>query len=105
MKVITPYTKITGDDKGKDGIINYVVQERNWVCVEGLNLEYISLGADKDFPGMMQVKEKPLDVTKDIKLIDPSDEKVNRLSCRVGAGALFENFINKSVELPVHYNI
>ena len=66
---------LTGDDKGKEGIINYVVQERNWVCVEGLNIDYEVIGKDKDFPGMMIIKEKPLDVTKDIKLVDPSDEK------------------------------
>lgn len=68
---------LTGDDKGKEGIINYIVQERNWVCVEGLNIEYEYYGEDKkkNFPGMMTIKEKPLDVTKDIKLVDPSDEK------------------------------
>ena len=66
---------LTGDDKGKEGIINYVVQERNWVCVEGLNIEYEYVGDDKDFPGMMVIKENPLDVTKDIKLVDPTDEK------------------------------
>lgn len=66
---------LTGDDKGKEGIINYIVQERNWVCVEGLNVTYEFMGKDKDFPGMLQLVEKPLDVLKDIKLVDPSDEK------------------------------
>ena len=66
---------LTGDDKGKEGIINYVVQDRNWVCVEGLNVEYDVIAKDKDFPGAMIIKEKPLDVTKDIKLVDPSDER------------------------------
>jgi len=66
---------LTGDDKGKEGIINYIVQERNWACVEGLNIEYEFIGADKNFPGMMMIKEKPLDVLKDIRLVDPSDEK------------------------------
>lgn len=42
---------LVGKDKGKQGIINYVVQERNWVCVEGLNCEYVTQGATKDFPG------------------------------------------------------
>lgn len=73
---------MTGDDKGKEGIINYIVQERNWVCVEGLNVEYESIGKDKDFPGMMMTKELPLDVTKDIKLIDPSDEKATDVEWR-----------------------
>ena len=70
---------LTGDDKGKEGIINYIVQERNWVCVEGLNVDYDVIGSDKDFPGMMVIKEKPLDVLKDIKLVDPSDEKATEV--------------------------
>ena len=71
---------LTGDDKGKQGIINYVVQERNWVCVEGLNIDYEVIGSDKDFPGMMLIKEKPLDVMTDIKMVDPSDETATDLS-------------------------
>ena len=45
-----------------------VVQERNWVTVEGLNCEYVSMGAERDFPGMMIKKELPLIVNRDIKL-------------------------------------
>lgn len=52
-----------------------VVQERNWVTVEGLNVEYKFVGESRDFPGMMMKEEKPLLVTRDIKLVDPSDEK------------------------------
>merc|ERR1711915_532178 len=66
---------LTGPDKGKQGYINMIVQERNWVTVEGLNTEYSTVGESGDFPGMMVKEEKPLLVTKDIKLVDPSDEK------------------------------
>jgi len=52
-----------------------IVQERNWVTVEGLNTEYIMLGETKDYPGMMMKQELPLLVTTDIKLVDPTDEK------------------------------
>ena len=45
------------------------------MTVEGLNVEYETVGASKDFPGMMMRKELPLLVTKDIKLVDPSNEK------------------------------
>merc|ERR1712117_345999 len=34
-----------------------------------------SMGADKDFPGMMIKKELPLIVNRDIKLVDPSTEE------------------------------
>ncbi|TRY74790.1 hypothetical protein TCAL_00652 [Tigriopus californicus] len=65
---------LVGPDKGKQGYINYVVQEKNWVCVEGLNCKYEMMGESRNFPGMMIMREKPLVVTTDIQLVDPSDE-------------------------------
>jgi hypothetical protein len=44
-----------------------IVQERNWVTVEGLNCEYVRMGESRDFPGMMIKVEKPLLVTTDIR--------------------------------------
>jgi len=64
-----------GPDKGKQGFINMIVQERNWVIVEGLNTEYKLMGESKTYPGMMVKREMPLLVTTDIKLVDPTDEK------------------------------
>jgi large subunit ribosomal protein L24 len=66
---------LTGDDKGKQGYIVYIVQERNWVYVEGLNCKYITDGATSQHPGFMHKEEKPLLVTTDVKLVDPSDEQ------------------------------
>jgi len=66
---------LKGPDKGKQGYINMIVQERNWVTVEGLNCEYKTIGKSKDFPGMMYKEEQPLLVHTDIKLVDPSSEK------------------------------
>ena len=33
-----------GKDKGKQGLVNYVVEERNWVFVDGLNCKYEKFG-------------------------------------------------------------
>ena len=66
---------MTGEDKGKQGYICFIVQERNWVLVEGLNCEYKQDGESGLYPGFMTKKEKPLLVTTDIKLVDPSDEQ------------------------------
>ena len=68
------YIKITTESYVQ-GYINMVVQERNWVTVEGLNTKYVTMGESQDFPGMMIKQEKPLLVTRDIKLVDPTDEK------------------------------
>ena len=51
-------------------------QERNWVCVEGLNCKYELQGKTDDFPGVMQRVEEPLNVLTDIRLVDPSDQQV-----------------------------
>jgi len=66
---------LKGPDKGKLGIIKMIVQERNWVTVEGLNLKYETIAASDDFPGTSVASEMPLLVTTDIKLVDPSTEQ------------------------------
>lgn len=64
-----------GPDKGKHGLIIMVVQERNWVIVQGLNCEFEVVGTTDDFPGIANMIEKPLLVTSDIQLVDPSTDQ------------------------------
>uniref|UniRef100_A0A6P7FTD1 Large ribosomal subunit protein uL24m n=1 Tax=Diabrotica virgifera virgifera TaxID=50390 RepID=A0A6P7FTD1_DIAVI len=64
---------LVGKDKGKQGIIKEIIQERNWVIVEGLNCELKQIGDDKEFQGVWVKSEKPLLVTSEIVLVDPSD--------------------------------
>jgi len=59
-----------------------IVQERNWVIVEGLNVKYEYVGGSAEFPGMMLKVEQPLLVTTDIKLVDPSDEIAGEVEWR-----------------------
>lgn len=93
---------LTGPDKGKQGYINCVVQERNWVTVEGLNVEYETTGASTDFPGMMLKKELPLIVTTDIKLIDPSTEKGSEVEWRFSeAGEKIRVAVKSGTNIPV----
>lgn len=72
----------TGKDKGKQGIVKMIIQERNWVIVEGLNCELKPLGKDKDFPGIYIQEEQPLLVTTDVKLVDPSDLRGTEIEWR-----------------------
>jgi large subunit ribosomal protein L24 len=62
-----------GKDKGKQGIVKEIYQERNWVIVEGLNTKLERTMASKDFPGIYIQKEQPLLVTTQVQLVDPSD--------------------------------
>ncbi|XP_050690506.1 probable 39S ribosomal protein L24, mitochondrial [Eriocheir sinensis] len=66
---------LVGKDKGKQGLVNYMVEERNWVMVEGLNCDYTTVGKTKNYPGMLMKTEQPLLVTEHVALVDPSDNK------------------------------
>merc|ERR1711915_183860 len=93
---------LTGPDKGKQGYINMIVQERNWVTVEGLNVEYETIGASKDFPGMMIKKELPLVVTTDIRLVDPSSEQGTDVEWRYSeAGERVRVAVKSGTDIPV----
>lgn len=77
---------LVGPDKGKQGLVNYIVQERNWVIVEGLNCTYEIIGKEKNYPGMMMKKELPLLVTDHVSLVDPSDNKPTDVEWRYTEG-------------------
>ena len=73
---------LCGKDKGKQGYINFVLQERNLVTVEGLNCNFKVMGKTHDFPGMGTMEEQPLRVTDQVQLVDPVDEKVTEVEWR-----------------------
>lgn len=60
---------MTGRDKGKQGIINQIIQERNWVFVEGLNWKYTKFGKTEGFDGIMIREERPLLVGMNTELL------------------------------------
>ncbi|UYV64382.1 MRPL24 [Cordylochernes scorpioides] len=73
---------LKGEDKGKIGIVNYIVQERNWILVKGLNTKHIFKNKTRDFPGMLVQEEQPLLINRDVKHVDPSDMKPTKLIWR-----------------------
>merc|ERR1712137_609371 len=73
---------LVGKDKGKIGTVNYIVQERNWVVVEGLNTHYRRVGKTGNFPGMMVQSEAPLLVTNEVALVDPTDRRGTAIEWR-----------------------
>lgn len=64
---------MVGRDKGKQGIVTQVIEERNWVIVDGLNCHMRKVGAEKEFAGVYIKSEAPLLVTNQVKLVDPHD--------------------------------
>jgi len=73
---------LVGRDKGKQGYVTQVIQERNWVIVEGLNTHHRTVGAEKDFPGILIKSEAPLLVTSQVKLVDPLDLQATEVEWR-----------------------
>jgi large subunit ribosomal protein L24 len=73
---------LVGKDKGKQGIVNQVIQERNWVIVEGLNCHLRVVGKDKDYAGVIIKSEAPLLVTDQVKLVDPTDLMATEIEWR-----------------------
>lgn len=71
-----------GIDKGKQGIVKDIIQERNWIIVQGLNTKKIIYGKTKDFPGICTLIEQPLLVTKQVLLVDPYDLKGTSIEWR-----------------------
>ncbi|VVC33861.1 Hypothetical protein CINCED_3A016597 [Cinara cedri] len=64
---------LVGPDKGKQGIVGQVIQERNWVIVNGLNCKLEEVSHYKGNVAMVQSRERPLLVTSEVALVDPSD--------------------------------
>jgi len=73
---------LVGRDKGKQGIVTQLIQERNWVIVAGLNWEFKWVGQTTDNPGTVVRSERPLLVTTQVSLVDPSDHKPVKIEWR-----------------------
>uniref|UniRef100_A0A5S6QFL0 Large ribosomal subunit protein uL24m n=1 Tax=Trichuris muris TaxID=70415 RepID=A0A5S6QFL0_TRIMR len=75
---------LVGKDKGRQGIVNYVVRERNWCFVEGLNCTFETVGAIKNagFKGNMVKQERPLNVLDEVALVDPLDFRPTKIEWR-----------------------
>lgn len=71
---------LVGPDKGKQGLINQIIQERNWVFVEGLNWKHTKFGDTKNFPGIVLREEKPLLVREKKCTIDTMNRKYVHVS-------------------------
>ncbi|XP_049284852.1 probable 39S ribosomal protein L24, mitochondrial [Anopheles funestus] len=73
---------LVGKDKGKQGIVSQVIQERNWVIVSGLNCHLRKVADEKEYPGIMIKSESPLLVTNQVQLVDPSDLQATAIEWR-----------------------
>lgn len=52
---------LVGRDKGKQGFVSQVIQERNWVIVEGLNTHLRNMkGEEGEINGAVVQSEAPL---------------------------------------------
>ncbi|CAD1469608.1 unnamed protein product, partial [Heterotrigona itama] len=73
---------LVGPDKGKQGIVHDIIQERNWIIVQGLNTKAVIYNKKKNFPGICMRMEQPLLVNVQVQLIDPFDMKATSMEWR-----------------------
>ncbi|KAK3584726.1 hypothetical protein CHS0354_036503 [Potamilus streckersoni] len=73
---------LVGKDKGKQGIVSYLVKERNWCFVEGLHCRFLNRTKTSTYPGVLLREEKPLLVTTEVALVDPSDGQPTEVEWR-----------------------
>nr|CAG4650352.1 EOG090X0ADH [Sida crystallina] len=73
---------LVGKDKGKIGTVTTIIEERNWVIVDGLNTHYRRVGKMADYPGVVVQSEAPLLVTNEVALVDPTDRKGTEIEWR-----------------------
>lgn len=73
---------LVGKDKGKQGFVKQIFEERNWVTVEGLNCKLKKMGGGAKTPAMYVQEEQPLLVTNEVALVDPSDLKSTTIEWR-----------------------
>ncbi|KYN06800.1 putative 39S ribosomal protein L24, mitochondrial, partial [Cyphomyrmex costatus] len=73
---------LLGKDKGKQGIVKEIYQERNWVIVEGLNMKLECMKINKKYPPIYVQQEQPLLVTSQVQLVDPSDMQATPIEWR-----------------------
>lgn len=64
---------IKGPDLGKQGIVSYIVKERNWVFVQGLNLKREYKLRNDESSGVLICSEEPYLVNEEVQLVEPSD--------------------------------
>lgn len=58
---------IRGEDQGKQGIVNYIVRERNWLFAQGIRVKR------ELTEGVVIAREEPLLANFEAKLVDPTD--------------------------------
>ncbi|XP_012062381.1 PREDICTED: probable 39S ribosomal protein L24, mitochondrial [Atta cephalotes] len=73
---------LVGKDKGKQGIVKEIYQERNWVIVEGLNTKLKCHKMGKKYLGVYMQQEQPLLITSQVQLVDPSDMEATPIEWR-----------------------
>ncbi|XP_029036194.1 probable 39S ribosomal protein L24, mitochondrial [Osmia bicornis bicornis] len=95
---------LVGKDRGKQGIVRDIIQERNWIIVQGLNTKLIIQGKTKDFPGICMLIEQPLLVTTQVQLVDPYDLKGAPIEWRYteeGEKVRISTRSNRIIPIPV----
>ena len=90
---------ITGDDKGKEGLVREVIREKNRAIVEGLNIvtKHEKPSAGKPEGGIKKV-EASIHISN-LQLIDPASGKTTRIGRKLNEKGKRQRDAKKTGEL------
>ena len=89
-------TVISGDYKGKQGTVTKVIEKKNKVVVEGVNIVTRHMRPSQANPdGGIVKKEAPIDASN-VMLIDPKTNKATRVGYKVVDGKKVRYTIGKN---------
>jgi large subunit ribosomal protein L24 len=90
---------ITGDDKGKEGLVREVIREKNRAIVEGLNIvtKHEKPSAGKPEGGIKKV-EASIHISN-LQLIDPASGKTTRIGRKLNEKGKLQRYAKKTGEL------
>jgi large subunit ribosomal protein L24 len=89
---------ISGDDKGKTGVVLSVIREKNRAIIEGLNLVTKHIKPSAENPeGGVEKREAPIHISN-IMVLDPKSGTPTRVGRKLDAKGKLKRYSKKSEE-------
>ena len=89
---------LSGDDKGKTGVVKKAMPKENKVIVEGINMVKRHTKPSQESAGGIISKEMPIQISN-VAYIDPKTNKPTRLGIKVDKDGHKVRFAKKSGEV------
>lgn len=89
---------ISGDDKGKTGIVIGVYHKIGKALVQGINMQTKHIKKKDNEAGRKEIKEMPIPLSK-LKVIDTTNNIPSRIGRKLNANGKFQRYCKKTGNL------